>query len=197
MQVFAGGANVAQRGKASQSTTDFGGEAVRAIDGRTLGDYTKNSVTHTAISDDPWWEVDLGSMQAIDRVVFFNRTDGGIQSRLNGVKVTLLDAERKPVHEQTIAEAPKESKALDISGVTPLKLAAAYADFEQTDFHAASVIDADKASAGRLVDKLIKNICSRSCRRIRSSCSKEASCVLNWLTNRRIGTICLPALTCL
>ncbi len=67
-----------------------------------------------------------------------------------------MDAERKPVHEQTIAEAPKESKALDISGVTPLKLAAAYADFEQTDFHAASVIDADKASGwavGGQIDK--------------------------------------------
>lgn len=156
VQVFAGGTNVAQRGKASQSTTDFGGEAVRAIDGRTLGDYTKNSVTHTAISDDPWWEVDLGSLQAIDRVVFFNRTDGGIQSRLNGVKVALLDEKRQPVHEQTIAEAPKESKSLDISGVTPLKIAAAYADFEQTDFHAASVIDADKASGwavGGQIDK--------------------------------------------
>lgn len=156
VQVFAAGTNLAQRGKASQSTTDFGGEANRAIDGKTTGDYTKNSVTHTAISDDPWWEVDLGSMQPIDRVVFFNRTDGNIQSRLNGVKVALLDDKRQPVHEQMIAEAPKDSKTLDISGVTPLKLVAAYADYEQADFHAASVIDADKASGwavGGQIDK--------------------------------------------
>ncbi len=156
VQVFAGGTNVAQRGKASQSSTDFGGEANRAIDGKTTGDYNKNSVTHTASSADPWWEVDLGSMQAIDRVVFFNRTDGGIHSRLNGVKILLLDADRKPVHEQSVAEAPKDSKSLDISGVTPLKMVAAYADYEQPDFHAAAVLDADKASGwavGGQIDK--------------------------------------------
>ena len=156
VQVFAGGTNVAQRGKATQSTTDFGGEATRAIDGKTTGDYNKNSVTHTSISNDPWWEVDLGSMQAIDRVVFFNRTDGAIHSRLNGVKIQLLDADRKAVHEETVAEAPKESKTLDISGVTALKLAAAFADYEQPNFHAASVVDGDKASGwavGGQIDK--------------------------------------------
>ena len=156
VQVFVNGSNAAQRGKASQSSTDFGGEANRAIDGKSTGDYTKNSVTHTAISDDPWWEVDLGSMQAIDRVVFFNRTDGAIHTRLNGVKLSLLDENRQAVFEQTIAEAPKDSKSLDISGVTPLKIAAAFADYEQNDFHAAAVIDGNKESGwavGGQVDK--------------------------------------------
>ncbi|MCC6508125.1 MAG: DUF1553 domain-containing protein [Pirellulaceae bacterium] len=146
VQVLAQGTNVAQRGKASQSSTDFGGEANRAIDGKTVGDYTKNSVTHTAVSDDPWWEVDLGSSMPIDRVVFFNRTDNNLQSRLNGVEVSLLNADRQPVFTQVIAAAPKDSQTLDISGVTPLKLAAAYADFSQPDFSASAVIDSDKAS---------------------------------------------------
>ncbi len=156
VQVFAGGVNVAARGKASQSSTDYGGEAVRAIDGKTTGDYTKNSVTHTASSKDPWWEVDLGSAQNIDRVVFYNRTDNNIHARLNGVKISLLDADRQSVSEQTIAEAPKDSKTLDISGVKPLKLAEAYADYEQPDFHAAAVVDSDKASGwavGGQIDK--------------------------------------------
>ena len=46
----------------SQSSTDFGGDAKRAIDGKTDGDFFKGQVrlAHRNTEKDPWWEVDLG-----------------------------------------------------------------------------------------------------------------------------------------
>ncbi|MFN9234649.1 MAG: DUF1549 domain-containing protein, partial [Planctomyces sp.] len=61
VQVISGGLNVAAKGAASQSSTDFDGPAMLAIDGNTDGDYLKKSVTHTASSDSPGWELDLQS----------------------------------------------------------------------------------------------------------------------------------------
>ncbi|HEX2749270.1 MAG TPA: DUF1549 domain-containing protein, partial [Verrucomicrobiales bacterium] len=44
VQVFSGKDNIAPSGKARQSSTDFGGEASRANDGNTDGEFEKNSV---------------------------------------------------------------------------------------------------------------------------------------------------------
>src|SRR5690606_34840754 len=59
VQVVAGADNVAVKGAATQSSTAFEGPAKLAIDGNVDGAYDKKSVTHTAASDDPWWELDL------------------------------------------------------------------------------------------------------------------------------------------
>ncbi len=146
VQAFSGINNVAAKGKATQSTTAFGGDASRAIDGKTNGNYEKNSVTHTAQSKDPWWEVDLGSVQALDRVVVWNRTDNSLQPRLAGAVVSLLDQDRKVVVTETLKEGPKDSATIDFSGASTIRFSGAYADFEQTGFPAAAVIDGDKAS---------------------------------------------------
>ena len=146
VQVFSGETNVALKGKASQSSTDYEGVAARAIDGKTTGLFDKNSTTHTEKSSDPWWEVDLGSDQSIDRVVVWNRNDKGMHTRLDGARVSLLDAQRQSVASWTLDPAPKDSQSLDISGATSLAFAAAFADYQQPDFAAASVIDGDKAS---------------------------------------------------
>ena len=61
IQAFSDGENVAASGKATQSSTGYGGEAKRVNDGNTNGDYQENSVSHTASSTDPWVEIDLGS----------------------------------------------------------------------------------------------------------------------------------------
>ena len=60
---------------ASQSSTEFSGSARRAIDGNTDGVFSRNSVTHTAYESRPWWQLDLGSVQAIGSLVLYNRTD--------------------------------------------------------------------------------------------------------------------------
>ena len=77
--------------RASQSSTAYGGEAGRAIDGETSGVYEAGSVTHTATEDDPWWEGRLAAPAAIAGVRLWTRTDGELESRIHGVRVVLLD----------------------------------------------------------------------------------------------------------
>jgi hypothetical protein len=142
VQAFSEGKNVALQGKATQSTTDYAGEAKRAIDGNTSGDYFKdNSVTHTAASDDPWWELDLGAVKNLSEIVLWNRTDGGTATRLNGVKISLLDAERKPAFTRTLAKAPAVSEKLALSNSKAVRLMNPSADFAQQDFGPGGVLD--------------------------------------------------------
>ena len=59
---------------ASQSTTEFGGEASRAVDGDTNVKYGGGSCTHTYGPEvDSWWMVDLGYETNITRVEITNR----------------------------------------------------------------------------------------------------------------------------
>jgi len=96
VQVFSGEKNLAQGGTAQQSSTDYDGPARLAIDGNTNGQYfDAKSTTHSKISNDPWWEVDLGSVQPIDKIAIWNRTDGNLHTRLNNFRV-LLQTEEKP-----------------------------------------------------------------------------------------------------
>ncbi len=67
--------NMAQSKLATQSTTDFGGDPGRGVDGNTDGTYGAASVTHTRFETNPWWQVDLGADNAISTVVLWNRTD--------------------------------------------------------------------------------------------------------------------------
>jgi NedA-like, galactose-binding domain/PA14 domain len=61
---------------ASQSSTPLSNAtADRAIDGNTSGNWADNSVNHTSFEHQPWWQVDLGSVQQIGEVILWNRTD--------------------------------------------------------------------------------------------------------------------------
>jgi len=71
--------NIALGKVATQSSTGYGGDAGRAVDGITSGRYGDNSVTHT---DDQvlsgsrvFWEVDLAGDFNINEIAIFNRTD--------------------------------------------------------------------------------------------------------------------------
>ncbi|MBT3636433.1 MAG: DUF1553 domain-containing protein [Opitutae bacterium] len=98
VEVYQGGKNLARAGKATQISTGYNGPAKLAIDGNTNGDYfVSKSVTHTAKADGPWLEIDLGSEQAIDRILVFNRTDGAAGSRLKQFWAVTYDSKRKPV----------------------------------------------------------------------------------------------------
>jgi len=141
VQVFRGATNVAQQGEARQSTTAFEGPAKLAIDGNTDGDYTKaKSTTHTETSTDPWWELDLKSAQAIDRIVLWNRKDGS-QDRLTGFQLLLLDGKRNVLWQQQVASAPGPSAEFRPDGARPISFSVASADFSQKDFNAADVLD--------------------------------------------------------
>ncbi|PBC18633.1 hypothetical protein CK226_33720, partial [Mesorhizobium sp. WSM4311] len=76
VQVFENGQNVALTGIASQKTTGWGGDAGRANDGNTDGDFSHGSVSHTGTPNvGEWWQVDLGQTATIDKIVVFNWPD--------------------------------------------------------------------------------------------------------------------------
>jgi hypothetical protein len=144
VQVFSAGENVAISGTAKQSSTDFGGDVQRVHDGDANGDYGGNSVSHTAIETDPWLELDLGASRPIDRIVIWNRTDGGpaIRERLRGFRVSLLSEQRAVLWQQAPDEVPDPSTSYDASGTIELAFAAALADHQQDGFPASSVLAA-------------------------------------------------------
>lgn len=67
--------NIAFNQMATQSSTANDGVASRAVDGITNGLWGNGSVTHTESTLQPWWEVDLGSVQEIGGISVWNRTD--------------------------------------------------------------------------------------------------------------------------
>jgi hypothetical protein len=141
VQVFSNGVNLALAGAASQVSTDYGGDAPRAIDGNTNGLYNEaQSTSHTAAENDPWWEVDLGSQQPIDQIVVWNRTDNGVSGRLKDFRVSLLDADRNVVWQTSVAEPPNPSHDFAISGVRSIPFVSAGADYTQPQFDPAAVI---------------------------------------------------------
>ena len=155
VQVFSNDQNLTQGAKAKQSSTDFGGPAERAIDGKTSGIYAENSTTHCAISDSPWWEVDLGKAPSIDKIVVWNRTDPGTEARLAGAKITVLSEDRQPVWTAMI-EQPKASQAFEMRTVINVPWLAANADHAQDGFPASHAIDGDLKTGwavGGAVDK--------------------------------------------
>tara|TARA_Y100001934_G_scaffold280950_1_gene389093 strand:- start:710 stop:5620 length:4911 start_codon:yes stop_codon:yes gene_type:complete len=79
-------------GTASQSTTDFGGVASRAIDGITDGNYSNQSVTHTFNNDkNAWWQLNFEEPSSISEIVIWNRSAFGY--RLVNFQVVLIDKE--------------------------------------------------------------------------------------------------------
>ncbi len=110
VEVISGGKNIARDGKASQSSTALGGVAGRAIDGGTHGEWGRQTTTHTEVDEvNPWWELDLGRVAEIERLAITNRNDyaSDIGKRLDGFRLTLLDAARRPVfvHQHEAAAA--------------------------------------------------------------------------------------------
>jgi putative heme-binding domain-containing protein len=118
VQVFADGKNIARNGKARQSSTAYGGNASRAIDGNTSGSYGSGGQTHTRERGrNPWWEVDLGAEYPIEAIVVWNRTDSPqLGNRLNNFTLTVLDSFRRPVFVKDGNKAPRPSVRFQLQG---------------------------------------------------------------------------------
>lgn len=134
VEVLAGAENLARTGKATQSSTDFAGPPEFAIDGNKSGVFEQKSVTHTRTESNPWWEVDLGDVKRFDRIVVWNRTDGDVGVRLAGAKVIVLDAERQPVWQEVLTQAPKANAEFSATGAQTVLLTQATADYSQGGF---------------------------------------------------------------
>ena len=86
------GENLALNRPTAQSSSAHGGSSSRAVDGDTSGVWRNGSVTHTAAENQPWWEVDLGSVQNISQINIFNRTDSCCVSRLSDFYVLVSNS---------------------------------------------------------------------------------------------------------
>lgn len=114
VQVFSGTENIAPKGKAKQSSEEWGGKAERAIDGNTDGVYDNHSVSHTnSKRKDPRWELDLGEERPVTRIVVWNRTDGKFWDRMKNVSVKLLSKHQGVVWEGKVEQPPRPSITLE------------------------------------------------------------------------------------
>jgi hypothetical protein len=127
VQVFSGGKNVAVKKRATQSSNYSGGGAAGlGVDGNTNGDFSKaKSTTHTEMQDNPWWMVDLGKSFSIEKIVIWNRTQGGegISGRLRGFRVEALDDSKKTVWREDVKQSFPVKKAF-ATGTLPADLLA-------------------------------------------------------------------------
>ena len=100
------GDNLALNGIATQSSSNYGGIASRAIDGNTDGTWSKGSVTHTNknLGYSQWWQVDLGKSFNLEKINIFNRKEA--PERLTNYYVFVSD---KPFSSSDINTTINES----------------------------------------------------------------------------------------
>jgi hypothetical protein len=149
IEVFSAGKNMAGKADVKMSSLYNNAVGARAIDGNTDGDYKALSVFHTSTEDNPWVELEFPQEVSIDEIKLWNRTDGGdsILSRVQGYRVSILDANRKEVFTETPDAIPSPAHSVEVSGRRQIKFSLAGASHEQAGFPAASVIEAaDKKS---------------------------------------------------
>ena len=108
--------NIAWKKQAKQSSTDFGGDASRALDGNTNSSYSQQSITHTKFETQPWWEVDLGRTEQVGLVRLHNRGDGELSKRLSDFDVILYDEKGTEVARQYVSRLEGSSLDLQLNG---------------------------------------------------------------------------------
>jgi len=149
VQIFRGDTNLAPSGVASQSSVAYDAPARLAIDSNTDGNFDRGkSTTHTETSENPWWEVDLKALEAIDRIVIWNRTDEGVRSRLSDFRVALLDEARHPVWERAVADPPNPSTTFSLNGSGPIEFATAFGDVTRPGSEPGEVIAGGRGKQG-------------------------------------------------
>lgn len=117
VEVMSGGRNIAPRGTATQSTIAHGAPASNAMDGNKSPVFSEGGQTHTRENrPNPWWELDLGRSEPLDRIVVWNRGDGDLHKRLEGFTIRILDEDRNVVFEKKGQAAPTPSIPFDLQG---------------------------------------------------------------------------------
>ena len=147
VEVFSNGDNIAPLGAASQSSTVGEAVAKLAIDGLMPSKApAKILATLTQATANPWWELDLKNLQAVERLVVWSPAEGPGVSPLAGAQVTLFDENRVVVWSTTVSPAPTARLELAVSAVQPLTFITAHADVTQDGFRPWSVLN---TKAGR------------------------------------------------
>ncbi|MFF1822142.1 discoidin domain-containing protein [Kribbella sp. NPDC058245] len=110
-----GAVNLSTNRPATQSSTDVG-TAARAVDGNTNGVFAAGSVSRTASSSQPWWQVDLLTSSRVGNVTVHNRTDASAD-KLNNAVVFLSTASMSA---RTYAQLMADSTVIMLNlGATP------------------------------------------------------------------------------
>ena len=108
--------NIAWKKQATQSSTAYGGDANRALDGNTNNNYAQNSVTHTNFEKQAWWQVDLGRSEQVGLVRLFNRGDGELAKRLSNFDVILYDENGQEVSKQFVKQLTSNQLDVQFNG---------------------------------------------------------------------------------
>ena len=108
--------NIAWKKQASQSSTAYGGDANRALDGNTNNTYSQNSITHTNFEKQAWWQVDLGRSEQVGFVRLFNRGDGELAKRLSNFDVILYNEKGQEVSKQFIKQLTSNQLDVQFNG---------------------------------------------------------------------------------
>ncbi len=84
--------NLAFRRLATSSSVSHNIEAAAAVNGNTHPLFRGGSVTHSQPEDSPWWQVDLGEIYPIEKVVIWNRIDSLDEyKRLDDFKIAISE----------------------------------------------------------------------------------------------------------
>jgi hypothetical protein len=139
VQAFSGGENVAIAGTAIQSSTREGAVASRAVDGRTEAGDSAGTASLTLDDAGAWWELDLGWVRRIERILLWAAGENG--AGLEGVRVVALDEQRKLVWEKPPGRGAvsKRELALDLTGPRDVEFVNASADYNEEKLDAALV----------------------------------------------------------
>jgi hypothetical protein len=118
VDVISRGQSIAGQGITRQSSEAFDAPPALAIDGNTDGNFfASRSVTHTNQEKNPWWEVEWDQEQTIDEIIVWNRTDGRLYSRNDGLVVSVFDGEGQTEWSDTIERASAEPQRLQTTAI--------------------------------------------------------------------------------
>jgi hypothetical protein len=113
--------NAALRRPARLSSTGYGGDAARAVDGNTDGVWASGSIAHSGEQVSPWLEIDLGQEMPVRAVNVWARTDCCAERSAN-LQVELsrdpCDApNRRITNRLAVADGPEARRVAEFPGL--------------------------------------------------------------------------------
>ena len=95
------GTLVRNAGTATQSGTNYGGVASRALDLNSNTNWTGNSVTHTKGGSNNWWNWELTEALPITKITLWGRRDC-CQSRIKGATLMAYDTDGNIIAQRSL-----------------------------------------------------------------------------------------------
>ncbi len=149
LEVFSGGKNVAQGRTVSSSDVEGEAVAVRAVDGRDSG--TGTALVTRGEKAEEFFEVDLGSVQQVEKIRLKVPTEGGYY--IGSFKMLLLDQNQKQVWTQAEGDLREPLREFAPSDGREVRFKAAYASLASGGFEAQTVVGLKAKNDGNARNK--------------------------------------------